>query len=280
MIDEAVKEGREHFNQDMNNSDPKIHFKSYGPENKKEDGPVILWAHGWGQTHKSFEGLIQSLETLGHHIAIDFPGFGQSPEPNEPWGTQDYAEHVAHFIKDNNFAPVIWIGHSFGCRVGTQIASRHPALIKGFAMISGAGLPRKRSLFKALYFKARILTFKTAKILLPLLKPLGLNEERLRAKFGSADYKNTSGIMRQLFVKVVNEDLSPQAKEIKCPVTLIYGEKDNETPPDMGQRYQKLIKGAELTILPGQDHYTVLGQGRHQVTPLLKNFIESLKHNT
>ncbi|MEM7679734.1 MAG: alpha/beta hydrolase [Pseudomonadota bacterium] len=268
----AVKEGAPYFNQDMNSSNPKIHFQSYGDKN----GVPIIWAHGWGQSHKSFEGLIQSFENIGHHIAIDFPGFGDSPEPTQPWGTEEYAAAAAAFIKDQGFDQVIWIGHSFGCRVGVQLASRHPELIKGLGMISGAGLPRKRSIFKSIYFKLRIAVFKLAKTLIPL----GLNEDWLRSKFGSRDYKNTSGIMRQLFVKVVNEDLSNQTKQITCPVTLIYGENDDETPPDMGERYAKLINGAELTVIPKQDHYTVLGQGRHQVTPLLKNFIESLKQKT
>jgi len=268
----AVKEGTPDFNQDMNSSNPKIFYESYGDEN----AVPIIWAHGWGQNHKSFEGLIQSFEQIGHHIAIDFPGFGESPEPPTPWGTEEYANALAQFIKDQGFNQVIWIGHSFGCRVGVQLASRYPELIKGLGMISGAGLPRKRSLFKTLYFKLRIAAFKLAKRLIPL----GLNEDWLRTKFGSRDYKNTSGIMRQLFVKIVNEDLSAQAKQITCPVTLIYGKNDNETPPDIGQRYAALINGATLNIIPNQDHYSVLQQGRHQVTPLLKNFIESLKQET
>lgn len=249
-----------------------IHFKSYGPE----DGPVILWAHGWGQSHTGFEALIQSLENLGRHIAIDFPGFGQSPEPSEAWGTAEYADAIAEFIKNQKLGQVIWIGHSFGCRVGLQIASRHPELIKGMSFIAGAGLQRKRPLLKKLYFKARIALFKTLKKLIPF----GLNEDWLRTKFGSSDYKNTSGIIRQIFVKVVNEDLSPQAQEVKCPVTLIYGENDTETPPELGQRFHTLITNTDLHILPNQDHYSVLGEGRHHVAPLLKKFIQSMKENT
>lgn len=83
--------------------------------------------------------------------------------------------------------------------------------------------------------------------------------------------------MRQIFMKVIHENLVRQAKDVKCPAILIYGENDDETPPEMGKHLQTLIEGADLHILPEQDHYTVLSAGRHQIAPLLKNFIERVK---
>ncbi len=59
-------------------------------------------------------------------------------------------------------------------------------------------------------------------------------------------------------------------------MALVFGMNDSETPPEMGERLQKLIPGAELTVLDGQDHYTLLAEGRHQVTPILKRFIEKI----
>ncbi|MCB1531795.1 MAG: alpha/beta hydrolase [Alphaproteobacteria bacterium] len=236
-----------------------------------ETAQPVIWAHGWGQTHQGLEALKTPFEQIGHHYALDFCGFGQSPEPLTPWGTEDYADFVAEFIKNEIKKPVLWIGHSFGCRVGIQIAARHPELITGLCLIAGAGLPRKRPLLKKLYFKTRILTYK-------LLKKLSLinliNKDWLARKFGSADYKNTSGTMRQVFVKVVNEDLSPQAQSIQCFTQLIYGQNDTETPPEIGERLKSLIPRSEMVHLASQDHYSVLADGRHQVTPILKKFIE------
>jgi pimeloyl-ACP methyl ester carboxylesterase len=178
---------------------------------------------------------------------------------------------MAGFIKDNTDKPVIWVGHSFGCRVGLQMASRHPELIQGMALIAAAGLPKKRALHKRISRSARVCLFKTLKKLIPL----GLNEDWLRNKFGSADYKN-AGPMRDILVKTVNEDLGTIARMITCPVTLIYGTKDTETPIEIGHRLNALISESEIAPLDGLDHYSVLGSGRHQVTPLIKKFIEDL----
>lgn len=242
-----------------------IRFETLG----KKDAPVVVWAHGWGQSRQSFLPLAANLEPFARHIVLDLPGFGEAPLPAENWGTEDYADEAAAFIKKQIGGPVIWVGHSFGCRVGLQLASRHPELISGLCLIAGAGLKRKRPLHKKIYFKTRILVFKSLKKLIPL----GLSEDWLKSKFGSRDYKN-AGPLRGILVKVINEDLTAIARTVRCPVALIYGTEDTETPPEFGQRFKMLIPNSELTLLKGQDHYTVLGEGQHQIAPLLKRFIE------
>lgn len=240
-----------------------------GQDLTSDSDPVFLWAHGWGQSHQGFQKVMQPFAQRGTHIMLDFPGFGASAAPPEDWGTEDYADAIAKWMKENNMPPVIWIGHSFGCRVGVQMAARHPECIKSMALIAGAGLKRKRPLHKKIYLFLRIRLFK----LLKKLVPEGDLKQRIMTAFGSADYKS-AGPMRKIFVRVVNEDLSPQAETIKCPVTLIYGINDNETPPEFGKRYQKMMHNAALHILDNQDHYTVLDTGRHQVIKILNDFVK------
>ena len=244
-------------------------FKKNTGENSK---PLILWAHGWGHTHANFSPLIAPLEPHANHIALDFPGFGASSPPPESWDTKDYADAIAAWMTENQIPPVIWIGHSFGCRVGTQIAAHYPECIDSMIFISGAGLKKKRPPLKKLYFYLRIRLYKVLKKLIPE----GAFKTKLMAKFGSADYKK-AGPMRTVFIRVVNEDLSETAKTIQCPVALVYGTEDHETPPEFGERYSKLIQNSELFLLDGQDHYSVLQNGRHQVIKIIDAFIKERK---
>jgi pimeloyl-ACP methyl ester carboxylesterase len=246
-----------------------IHFVEKGAKS----APLVVWGHGWGQSHESFSELCAPLENSAKHLLVDFPAFGKSAIPAEVWGTREYADLTAKFIKENSDGPIIWVGHSFGCRVGLQLAAHYPELIKGLFLVAGAGIPRKLPLFKSLYFKCRIALYKFLKKLIRL----GLPEEWLIKKFGSADYKNADPVLRKILVKVVNEDLSDIAPSISCPVQFVYGENDTETPPQIGETLSGLIPNAKLVLLKGQDHYSVLGTGRHQVTQLLKTFIEDLK---
>ena len=245
-----------------------IHYTLSG----KADGPGFLWAHGWGQNHKAFEPLASSFFAMGRHILVDLPGFGESPLPPDAWGTADYADAMADFLRQHTDGPVIWVGHSFGCRVGIQLAARHPDLVKGVFLIAAAGLKRKRSFLSALSLKLRIMLYKALKLLVPPAQP----RERLLARFGSRDYAKADPKLRQILVKTVNEDLSEQARAVSCPAMLVYGAADTETPPEIGLRLQRLIPDAELLLLDGQDHYTVLGDGRYPVAAALKKFIEKV----
>ncbi|HOO82379.1 MAG TPA: alpha/beta hydrolase [Alphaproteobacteria bacterium] len=247
-----------------------IYFEKMG-----KGGPPVFWGHGWGQNLHALRPLADTLSNMGQHWVVDFPGFGKSPLPGEVWGTEEYANAMAALIRAQTDGPVIWAGHSFGCRVGLQLAARHPDLIAGLVLIAGAGLPRKRPLWHKLYYGARVKLFK----LLKKLIPLGLSQDWLYEKFGSADYKS-AGPLRQIFVKVVNEDLSDVAAQVKCPTLLIYGSKDTETPPEIGQRLSRIIPGAKLILMDGFDHYSILTGARHQVVRHIHNFMKEIsKHD-
>lgn len=241
-----------------------MHFFTKEIGDKKS--PTIIWGHGWGQSHAAFLPLAESLKGAGRHILVDFPGFGSSPRPETDWDVQDYADATAAFIKAQGLKNIIWVGHSFGGRVGIRLAACYPELVGGLFLIAAAGLKRKRPFWQRLYFAARIRVFK-------LLKALGFNQDKLRARFGSRDY-NTAGAMRGILVKTISEDLTELAQKVRCPVMLVYGEHDGETPPEFGHRYAGLIPGARVVVLEGQDHYSVLGNGRHQVAAMLAEFIQ------
>ncbi len=249
-----------------------IYFEKIEEQTTK-NGAFVFWGHGWGQNLQSFMPLAQSLSASARHCLVDFPGFGQSPVPEDAWGTEEYADALATFIKSQTDEKIIWVGHSFGCRVGLQLAARYPELIAGLCLIAGAGLPRKRPLWHKLYYGARVYLFKSLKKLIPM----GLSQEWLYKKFGSADYRN-AGPLRQILVKVVNEDLSRIAEDIKCPVTLIYGANDTETPPDIGHRLSRIIPNSKMILMDGFDHYSILTGAHHQVVHRLNSFIKDIQN--
>ena len=80
--------------------------------------------------------------------------------------------------------------------------------------------------------------------------------------------------MRTLFIRTVNVDLSENARNVRCPVRLVFGANDTETPPEFGTRYQSLMADAELLLLDGLDHYSVLTSGRHQAVKVLSDLVQ------
>lgn len=234
-------------------------------------GPELIWVHGWGQSGAAFMELARAFARNASSAVLDLPGFGNSPMPPTDWGTADYADAIAGWIASLPPRKRVWIAHSYGCRVGIQLAARHPGLLAGMVLIAAAGLPRHRTLIQTVRLKARIYAFKLAK----RLTPAG-ERERLYAKAGSADARS-AGALRPIFVRAVNENLTLEAAKVACPTLLIYGRDDDDTPPEIGARLNGLIAGSELLVLNGFDHHTILTAGMHQLVSEISRFRGQVK---
>jgi pimeloyl-ACP methyl ester carboxylesterase len=233
-------------------------------------GPMeLIWGHGWGHTHKNLLPLAQAMRRTARSVLIDFPGFGASPLPPGAWDTADYADAVAEWLAGLAPARRIWIAHSFGCRVGLQLAARHPERLAGLFLIAAAGLPPRRSPWARLRVAARRWTFRLAR----QFTHEGPARDRLRDRFGSADYR-AAGELRPILVKAVTEDLSAAARAVRCPSVLVVGDRDRETPPELATRLHRMMPQSRLVVLRGFDHWSILTDGRHQIVQLLGEFME------
>lgn len=239
-----------------------------------QEGPSFVWLHGWGQDSSALERLAGLLGTSGQHRLFDQPGFGKTPMLEKGAGTADYADALADQLDTIGGGPHVFIGHSFGARVSLQIAARHPHLVKAIILIAGAGLKKRRSPL----FKARAAFLRTLGTLAGISDKIAGTSFRdaYVARFGSADYKN-AGDLRATFVTVVNEDLTQEAKQLRCPALLIYGSEDTETPPEFGRRFENLMPIARFEEVKGFGHLDILTRGAYQCEALIKTFLGDLK---
>jgi pimeloyl-ACP methyl ester carboxylesterase len=57
---------------------------------------------------------------------------------------------------------------------------------------------------------------------------------------------------------------------------LVVGDRDRETPPELATCLNSLMPQSRLVVLRGFDHWSILTDGRHQITQLLGEFIEQM----
>jgi pimeloyl-ACP methyl ester carboxylesterase len=95
----------------------------------------------------------------------------------------------------------------------------------------------------------------------------------LAPRFGSRDY-HAAGDLRRTLVKVVNEDLSAQARAIKAPALLIWGAEDLEAPLAIGRRYRELLASSELIVLPNRGHEPFQDVGSHLLATYIGRFLD------
>lgn len=101
-----------------------------------EDGPLIIFVHGWPELSLSWRHQLPVMAALGFQcIAPDMRGYGKSSVYKE---TGDYAlEHIVgdmiELLDHLNRDKAIWVGHDWGSPVVWNIASHHPGRCHGVA---------------------------------------------------------------------------------------------------------------------------------------------------
>lgn len=228
---------------------------------EKGEGELIVLLHGWGSNIKLFANLIDLLSKKYKVVAMDMPGFGESQEPPSAWCVDDYADFVIEFLKAYNTDKVMLLGHSFGGRVIIKLNSREnlPFEITKVILVDSAGILPPKSNKKS--FRTRRYKFCRSILSTKLMQKIAPQAlEKLRVKYGSADYVAASPLMRQVLVKTVNEDLEPLLPNIKCPTLLVWGVNDTATPLSDGEKMEKLIPDAGLVKLENAGHYSFLEQ--------------------
>ena len=232
----------------------------------------MVCLHGWGQNIEMMQKIADHFQYDFKVTVLDFPGFGQSDDPHSSWSVQDYAHFLSDFLITLNIQNPILIGHSFGCRVATHYALIHP--VHKMVFTGGAGIRPKRKL--GWYF--RTYSYKLAKFVFKI-SMLNQYEENMKKVFGSTDYQNASGIMRETLVKVVNDDTTEILNKMMMPVLLVWGDQDEQTPLWMGKTMEEKMPNAGLAIFEGDDHYAYFHQWE-RFNRVLDIFLKEEKENS
>lgn len=225
-------------------------------------GKPLLLLHGWGGKIESWLPVIRDFSGERETIALDFPGFGRSPEPKTPWSVTEYMELTAAFIRQLGIDGADIVAHSFGGRVTILLAATYPELAGRLVLTGAAGLiaspNRKRKARSTLYKALKGVAESAPARALFGEKRVDAFREALIQKFGSADYRALTLAMRPTFNRIIHQDLRPYLPEIKSPALLIWGAKDVETPLWMGQAMEKEIPDAGLVVFPDAGHFAYL----------------------
>lgn len=220
-------------------------------------GSPIVVLHGWGANIDTVVPIVNVLAENYKVYALDLPGFGQSEEPNEVIGSFGYVEIVKEFMDKMGIEKASFVGHSFGGKLSIIFGVEYPQLVDKLVLIDSAGLIPRRG---PKYY-SKVYSFKALRWIYKNLFFWIANENRLKKfyeKFGSDDYRDSQGMMRKIFVKVVNENLKPLLKDINSPTLLIWGDKDDATPLYMGKIMENEIKDSGLVVIENGGHYSYL----------------------
>lgn len=236
------------------------------------NGKVVVMLHGWGMSLGNFDDLAHALSKKFRVIRLDFPGFGSSPPPLDAWSVSDYTQNVQAFLKKYGVPDVYAIiAHSFGGRVAIKLIGGEHIKISKLVLIGSGGVRHSSSVRQQMYRGIA----KTGSIVLslPVLRyAKNSMRQKLYKSAGATDYLE-SGMLKETFLKVINEDLQNDAESISVDTLMLWGENDDQTPVSDAKLLHKKIRNSRLIIYPHAGHFTHIDKSQEvlqEIEGLLK----------
>jgi pimeloyl-ACP methyl ester carboxylesterase len=218
-------------------------------------GEPVVVLHGWGGRIESMAPVLSCLSDRRRVLALDLPGFGESPAPETAWGTADYADFVIAVLAGAGVTKADFVGHSFGAKTSLYLAATAGPLVSRLVLAGSSGLRTPPSL-KARMKRGVSRAGRAAGAFGPPGRALRAAVYR---RIASEDYRN-AGPLRPTFVKVVNEDLAPLLPRVAVPTLLVWGTEDDAVPVAHARTMEGAIPDAGLVLFEGAGHFAYLDE--------------------
>jgi len=245
-----------------------------------------LYVHGLGGSSQNWSALMAALDGVVASEAVDLPGFGDSPPPDDgDYSITAHARAVIRYLDASELGPVHLLGNSLGGAVATRVAAVRPDLVRTLTLVSPAlpelrvqrtavptglvGLPGVAALFSRLTREWTAEQRVRGVMSLCYGDPGRVSpeafrdavqelERRLRLPyFWDALTRSTRGLL-SAYTLGGQHGLWRQAERVLAPTLLVYGGRDQLVSYRMARRASAAFRDSRLLTLPDAGHVAMM----------------------
>jgi pimeloyl-ACP methyl ester carboxylesterase len=234
------------------------------------EGETVLFVHGLAGCWRNW------LENLPHFaqgyraVALDLPGFGDSPMPDWEISMAAYGRLIHQFCDALGIGRVaMLVGNSMGGFVATEAVIQQPQRFERLVLVSAAGISWAEA--KGRRFEAGARTVKAAAPFLAGDRPLFLNRPGGRHLAFSRLMYNPAKLRPELLAEqvhpglesdgfvdsmaaIIGYDTRERLTEIEIPTLIVWGLSDHIVPVEAALGYHRLIPRSRLEIFERTGH--------------------------
>jgi pimeloyl-ACP methyl ester carboxylesterase len=238
-------------------------------------GRPLLLLHGYTDTSRAWTILAPFLKD--HRLLIpDQRGHGASDAPACCYTIADYAEDARLFLDAMGVERAAVAGHSMGSMVAQVLAAEHPERVTRIALIGSTALvpiTRDSWMWKEIMALKQPIASNTAFLRQWSLaaSPTPVDAELVR----HADPETAATrphVWRSVLRELLDVPAGRFASEVKAPVLILSGGKDELFPAEHHRALVAAYPGAEEKVFPGLGHNLVVEQP-DAVGPVLARFM-------
>jgi pimeloyl-ACP methyl ester carboxylesterase len=215
---------------------------------KSGTGSPVLLLHGGASDSRDWLETMKSLSDSFTLYAPDLLGFGRNERNREGYYLSEFGDFIRGFMDAIGLEDSFLVGHSFGGRLGLEIALAHPERVKKLVLADAAGLG------KVSRFGTAILTgFWIIRKLFRIRQPY---PNFLASEGDDPDWACVEKL-----------------PELKVPTLLIWKRHDLYIPLSVARQAAEMIPDARLTVIPGFGH-APHGRTVNEFNKHLREFLE------
>ncbi|MER6788934.1 alpha/beta fold hydrolase [Streptomyces sp. NPDC000658] len=252
----------------------------------REGLPPALYVHGLGGSSQNWSALMALLDGAVASEAVDLPGFGDSPPPDDgDYSLTAHARAVIRYLDASGRGPVHLFGNSLGGAVSTRVAAVRPDLVRTLTLVSPAlpelrvqrtavptglvGLPGIAALFSRFTREwtaeqrvrgVMALCYGDPGLVSPEAFRHAVEELERRLQlpyFWDALTRSTRGLLNA-YTLGGQHGLWRQAERVLAPTLLVYGGRDQLVGFRMAQRSARAFRDSRLLTLPDAGHVAMM----------------------
>ena len=239
----------------------RIRYLDYG------SGPTLVLLHGMAS---SWQWWLENIPTLGRRhriIAVDLPGCGNSEQLPPPAEMSHYAHTVLGLLDHLGIRSATVAGHSMGGLVAIAMSQVAPQQVKKLILVDAGGAPMTERRLAATLVLLRMCAavMQRGFVRRGLATSARLRRIALRGAFFDPDRLSPALAAQTMplfagpgFIDSVaaagRAVRSTEPESIRCPVLLVWGERDMVAPVRGARDMDARLADSELVVLPNVGH--------------------------
>ncbi len=231
-------------------------------------GKPLLLLHGLGGSWRSWTPIINTLAAERDVVAVDLPGFGETPPLAGEISIRTLADAVTGFLAEQGLTGVDAAGSSMGARLVLELA-RRGVVGSAVALDPGGFWDGWQRHFFALSVRTSMALVRSLGPLMPLLTANPVTRTLLFAQLSARPWDISASMalaeMRsfaaarsfdQLLAELVDGPPQPGAPDpTPAPIVIVWGRQDRVCFPSQARKAAALFPHAKLVWLDSCGHF-------------------------
>ncbi len=251
-------------------AEAEVNFVEMGPADEAAQHPLaIVFVHGLSGCWQNWLENIPHFAERHRVLALDLPGFGDSPAPEWEVSVRNYGKLVLDFCDAVGVDDCAIVGSSLGGFVAAEAAIREPERFEQLVLVSAAGVSSARLRKRPVAVLARMMAAGTPVAFQAQTRAVRRSRARTMAFSGLFDDPNAlrpeliseffeGGMRGESFVEALTElagyDFLDRLEQVEVPTLIVWGRQDRVVPPRDALEYERLLSNAELVVFDNCGH--------------------------